>query len=66
VSDVSARYWEAVTTNDFRTARKIILACEVSLRNYIMGLPGGWNSGAHALLELYGIAKRWKKNPIPR
>ena len=61
--DVSARYWEAATTNDFTTARKIILECEVPLLNYIMALPGGWNSGAHALLELYGIAKRWKKKP---
>ena len=61
--ELSARYWEAVTAQDFATARKIIADYEAPLRQYLRALPGGWNSGAHALLELYGVAKRWKRKP---
>ena len=26
-------------------------------------LRGGWNAGAHGMLQLYGIAKRWRRMP---
>ena len=28
-----------------------------------MNRPGGWNSALHGMLELYGIAKRFRRKP---
>ena len=61
--ELSTRYWEAVISQDFATARSIIVDYEAPLFDYLGGLRGGWNSGVHGMLELYGIAKRWRRKP---
>ena len=61
--ELAANYWKAASVLDFATAGKFISESEEPLRDYFMKRPGGWNSALHGMLELYGIAKRWRRKP---
>ena len=61
--ELSSKYWNAVTAADFATARAIDRDFDVPLFDYAMAYPGGWNCVFHALLEVYGVAERWKRAP---
>ena len=61
--EISRRYWSAIMEKDMKTACRITRDYDVPYFDYIMQLPGGWNAGLHATLELYGIAKRWRRPP---
>lgn len=61
--ELSSRYWNAVTSEDFATARAIVDDFDVPLFDYAMDYPGGWNCIFHALLEIYGLAERWRRPP---
>ena len=56
--ELAQRYWKSITDQDFITARQIV-ANNVRMWDYLMKVPnGGWNTAAHGMLELCGIAKR--------
>ena len=61
--ELSARYWKAIESMDWVSARKIIADYEFLADEHLTGLRGGWNAGLHAMFELYGIAKRWRRKP---
>ena len=61
--ELSDRYWNGVVSKDFAVSREVIRDYEIPLWRYMMAIPKGWNAGAHALLEAYGIAGRWRRPP---
>ena len=61
--EIARQYWSAVEENDIETAWRITRDYDVPYFDYIMQLPGGFDAGTHATLELYGIAKRWRRPP---
>jgi dihydrodipicolinate synthase/N-acetylneuraminate lyase len=62
--EIAQRYWLAITANDMTEAVRIIRAYEIPFFNYIMALPGGFDAGMHGMLEVCGIAKRWRRPPF--
>ena len=60
---IAHAYWAAVTTNNLAEMRRIIRDYDHPFFELVMGLPGGFNAGIQAMLELKGIAKRWRRKP---
>ena len=61
--ELSKRYWEAITAGNLAAARRIVADYDAPLFEYLLGLPEGWNAGLHGMLELCGIAQRWRRPP---
>lgn len=60
---VTHEYWSAVERGDWTAAAKVIEEHEWPFFTYIAGMQGGFDAGMHGLLELSGIAGRWRRNP---
>ena len=60
---VTAKYWNAAQRGDWQTAGKVAEEYDWPFLEYISGLPGGFDAGVHGVLELYGIAQRWRRPP---
>ena len=56
-------YWEAVKRNDMSAARRVIDAHETPLFDFLATLQGGWDAGMRGILEIFGIAGRWRRRP---
>jgi 4-hydroxy-tetrahydrodipicolinate synthase len=60
---VAHDYWQAIQKADLSKARAVIRDVEIPWFDHISKLPGGFDAGIHGMLELYGIAKRWRRKP---
>ena len=60
---VTHRYWSAVTSEDWSAAAKVIEEDDWPFFSYTSELRGGFDAGMHGVLELYGIAGRWRRTP---
>lgn len=61
---VAQRYWNAIRAEDWSAAAHVIEQDDWPLFDYLERLPGGFDSGIHALLEIYGITQRWRRPPM--
>ena len=61
--DIAWRYWKAWTAGDVTGAAGVIRDYEMPLIDYISGLTGGFDAGVHGVLELHGLAQRWRPKP---
>jgi 4-hydroxy-tetrahydrodipicolinate synthase len=61
--ELSRRYWQAFQAGDFATARHLVSDYEMPVLDHIMPLPGGFDAGAHGMLELFGLSQRWRRKP---
>ena len=61
--EITWRYWNAVQANDMDTARAVIRDYDMPLFDYIAGVEGSFDAAIHGLLELYGIASRYRRPP---
>ena len=61
--EIAHAYWQAVSANNLPEARRIIKDYDLPFFELVMGLPGGFNAGIQAMLELKGIAQRWRRKP---
>lgn len=60
---IARAYWTAIQRTDIATARRIIASIDIPFFDYIMKLPGGFDAGMHGVLELHGLAERWRRPP---
>jgi len=60
---VARDYWAAVQKGKIENARAIIRDVEIPWFDFIHALPGGFDAGIHGMLEIYGIAGRWRRKP---
>ena len=60
---VARDYWAAIQANDLTKAGRIVRDIDMPLFDYLFPLPGGFDAGIHGALELFGIAKRWRRPP---
>ena len=60
---VAHDYWRAIQSGDLDAARDTIAKCDMPLFDFIGKLTGGFDAGIHGALELFGIAKRWRRKP---
>jgi len=61
--EIAHAYWQAVVSGNLAETRRIIRDYDYPFFELIMGLPGGFNAGIQAMLELKGIAQRWRRKP---
>ena len=61
--EVSRRYWNAVCAGDWAAAARVVEQDDWPLFDYLMPLPGGFDGGFHALLEVFGVVPRWRRPP---
>lgn len=60
---VAHDYWHAVQRGDVAAASRIIRETDMPFFDTILKLPGGFDAGIHAVLELFGLAERWRRPP---
>jgi dihydrodipicolinate synthase/N-acetylneuraminate lyase len=60
---VTKEYWAACQRGDWEAAGDLAQQYDWPYMDFISGLPGGFDSGIHGVLELYGIAQRWRRPP---
>ena len=60
---VTHQYWNAVQSEDWSGAARVIEKDDWPFFSYTSGLRGGFDAGMHGILELYGIAGRWRRKP---
>ena len=56
-------YWNAVEQGAWTDAAKVITDHDWPFFDYLSGLQGGFGAGIHGILELFGIAERWRRTP---
>ncbi|MDO9464909.1 MAG: dihydrodipicolinate synthase family protein [bacterium] len=61
--EVTRAYWKAIQSHDLNAARNIISKFDIPYFDFVMKLRGGFDAGLHGALELFGIAKRWRRAP---
>jgi len=61
--EIAHAYWQAISANNLPEARRIIRDHDFPFFELVMGLTGGFNAGIQAMLELKGIAQRWRRKP---
>ncbi len=60
----SRSYWEALQQGDARAAWEIALRFDTPLRDFARSASYGADGvSKHALLEVYGVAPRWRRSP---
>jgi dihydrodipicolinate synthase/N-acetylneuraminate lyase len=60
---VARRYWAAIERADLAGAAEVVQRFDMPLFDYLLQLEGGFDAGVHGLLELAGIAPRWRRSP---
>ena len=60
---ITHEYWNAIQMRDIDRARDVIERYEIPWFDVINVLPGGFDAGIHGMLEIYGIARRWRRKP---
>lgn len=61
--DLARLYWQAFQAGDLASARRVISDYELPVLDHVMLLPGGFDAGAHGMLELFGLSQRWRRPP---
>ena len=61
--DIAWKYWRAIEKKDIDSAREVIRDFDIPFFDFITKTIGNWNAGLHGTLELFGIAKRWRRKP---
>ncbi len=56
-------YWKAITAGDMANVRRIIRDYDMPFFEYVLGVPGSFDAALHGILELHGIAGRWRRKP---
>ena len=61
--EIAWRYWSAIEAGDLKAARAVLRDYEIPLLEFLGSLEGGADAGVHGLLEIYGLAKRYRRPP---
>jgi 5-dehydro-4-deoxyglucarate dehydratase len=56
-------YWNAIQAGDTKSAAGVIRDYEMPFFDFITKVPGGFDAAIHGILELSGIAERWRRPP---
>ena len=60
---IAHRYWDNIFKNDLSGATKIIEKYDFSYFDLVNSFAGGFDSGIHGALEIFGLAKRYRRSP---
>ena len=60
---IAHRYWELIIAGDLARAAALIDRYDRPYMDHILAMPGGFDAGFHATLEVAGLASRWRRAP---
>lgn len=60
---IAWRYWNAIQAGNMAEARAVVRDFDYPLFDYLYTVEGGFDAAIHGILELYGIAKRYRRPP---
>jgi 4-hydroxy-tetrahydrodipicolinate synthase len=63
--EVNDRYWRALLANDLETAGRVVAGVDVPFFDLEEAFPGGIQAAWRGMLELNGIALRYRRPPMP-
>jgi len=61
--EVTHDFWRAIHARDDAEIQRIIADIELPFYDFITELAGGFDAGVHGVLELKGLAKRYRRRP---
>ena len=61
--EIAWRYWAAIQTSDLAAARTVIREYDMPLFDYVLKSEGSFDAAMHGILELFGLAKRYRRPP---
>ncbi len=61
--EVAWNYWKNCEENNIPAAAKIIEDIDIPFFSLIASFTGGFDTGIHAALEIFGLAQRWRRPP---
>lgn len=62
--EVTRAYWRAISANDISAAVTIIERIDRPFFDYILNSKGGFDAAMHGIMELSGLAQRWRRKPF--
>jgi 4-hydroxy-tetrahydrodipicolinate synthase len=62
--EVTQVYWRAIQANDIPAAVRIIEKIDRPFFEHILPSRGGFDAAIHGVMELSGLAKRWRRKPF--
>ena len=60
---VTQAYWQAVQTEDWVDAARIIREYDIPYFDYVLGVIGGFDAALHGTFEHFGLSQRWRRPP---
>jgi 4-hydroxy-tetrahydrodipicolinate synthase len=60
---VTQAYWQAVQTEDWVEAARIIREYDIPYFDYVLGVIGGFDAALHGTFEHFGLSQRWRRPP---
>jgi 4-hydroxy-tetrahydrodipicolinate synthase len=60
---IAHRYWDLIIAGDVARAAELIDLYDRPYMDHILAMPGGFDAGFHATLEVAGLASRWRRAP---
>ena len=61
---IAHRYWQAVQSKNMTEAQEITEKIDRPFFNYITSMQGGFDAALHGIMEIYGLAERWRRKPF--
>lgn len=61
--EIAHAFWRAVTAKDDAAVRKIITEVDIPFWDFMVSLPGSFDSVVHGIMEAKGLAQRWRRSP---
>ena len=60
---VTQTYWQAVQTEDWVEAARIIREYDMPYFDYVLDVIGGFDAALHGTFEHFGLSQRWRRPP---
>ena len=61
--EIAHGFWAALQANDRGELMRVIEHLDVPLWDFYAKMPGSFDAAVHGMLELYGLAGRWRRDP---
>jgi dihydrodipicolinate synthase/N-acetylneuraminate lyase len=61
--EVARRYWHAIEANRIDQASEVIRTIDQPFFRHIASYTGGFDAAMHGILEIFGLAGRWRRPP---
>ncbi len=60
---ITQTYWQAVQTEDWVEAARIIREYDMPYFDYVLSVKGGFDAALHGTFEHFGLSQRWRRPP---